>query len=93
MLLGAALVLGFMRKTAYVGGLVLSLMIWSIDEGFGGPYGPGATDIGAAVMYAFLFIGFLIMEKASNYGRYSLDAAIERRWKGWRILSEVMRQE
>ena len=48
--LGFALVIGLLRKTAYLGGIILSLMIWSIDEGFGGPYGLGATDIGAAIM-------------------------------------------
>lgn len=57
------------NQTQYVSGAVLSLMIWSIDEGFGGPYGPGATDIGAATMYVFLFVGFLIMARASNYGQ------------------------
>ena len=33
--LGLALVLGFMRKIAYLGGMVLSLLIWAIPEGFG----------------------------------------------------------
>src|SRR5205807_3726447 len=42
--LGVALVLGLVRKLAYIGGLILSLLIWAIPEGFGGPYGPGSTD-------------------------------------------------
>jgi uncharacterized membrane protein YphA (DoxX/SURF4 family) len=52
--LGLALVLGFMRKYAYVGGIVLSLLIWAVPEGFGGPYGAGtgATDIGTGIIYA-----------------------------------------
>lgn len=29
---GIALILGFLRKPAYVGGILLSLMIWSVDE-------------------------------------------------------------
>ncbi|MGA3021655.1 MAG: DoxX family membrane protein [Thermoplasmata archaeon] len=36
LLLGFALILGFMRKIAYAGGVVLALLIWSIPEGFGG---------------------------------------------------------
>ncbi len=44
------------------GGILLSLMIWSIVEGFGGPYGPGSTDVGAAIMYAFIFVAIIIVE-------------------------------
>ena len=87
--LGFALVIGFLRKTAYLGGVVLSLMIWSIDEGFGGPYGPGATDIGAAIMYAFLFVGIIILERSADYNKYSLDVLIVRSWDAWRHISEL----
>ncbi len=38
------------RLTAVVGG-ILALVIWTTAEGFGGPYGAGATDVGAAIMY------------------------------------------
>jgi hypothetical protein len=48
--LGLALVIGLLRKTVYLGGIILSLMIWSIMEGFGGPYKSGSTDVGAARM-------------------------------------------
>src|SRR5689334_20437726 len=47
--LGLALVLGIFSKLAYVGGLLLSLLIWAVPEGFGGPYGPGSTDIGTGI--------------------------------------------
>ena len=87
--LGFALVIGFLRKTAYLGGIILSLMIWTIDEGFGGPYGPGATDIGAAIMYAFVFVGIIIFERSADYGNYSLDILLVRRWNTWRRISEL----
>lgn len=46
-----ALLLGIAtRLTAVVGG-VLALIIWTTAEGFGGPYGTGATDVGAAIIY------------------------------------------
>jgi hypothetical protein len=60
-------------------------MIWSIVEGFGGPYGPGSTDVGAAIMYAFIFAAFIIVERSSNYSKYSLDALIERKLNGWKL--------
>src|SRR5215831_20176757 len=74
----------------YLGGIILSLMIWSTIEGFGGPYGPGSssTDIGAAIMYAFIFVAIIIVERSSNYSRYSLDALIERKFNGWKHLAE-----
>jgi nitrite reductase (NO-forming) len=86
--LGCALVLGFLRKSAYLCGIMLSLMIWSIVEGFGGPYGPGSTDVGAAIMYAFIFVAIIVVERSSNYNRYSLDVLIERKLNGWKHLAE-----
>jgi hypothetical protein len=87
--LGLALVIGFLRKTVYLCGIVLSLMIWSIVEGFGGPYGPGSTDVGAAIMYAFIFVAIIIVERSSNYSKYSLDALIERELSGRKHLAEL----
>src|SRR5207302_11222747 len=54
--LGFALVFGFVRKLAYTGGILLSLIIWSVPEGFGGPYGPSSTDISTVIIYAFSLI-------------------------------------
>jgi uncharacterized membrane protein YphA (DoxX/SURF4 family) len=86
--LGLALVIGFLRKTAYLGGIILSLMIWAIVEGFGGPYGPGSTDIGTAIMYLFIFAAIIIIERSGDYSRFSLDVFIERKLNDWRHLSE-----
>ena len=58
--IAVALIVGvFTNLTAIVGSL-LSLIIWSTAEGFGGPYGPGSTDIGAAVIYVLVFAGLLL---------------------------------
>ena len=84
--LGSALVIGFLRKSVYLGGIILSLMIWSIVEGFGGPYKSGSTDIGAAIIYALTFATIIIFERSSNYSKYSLDVLIER--NGWKHLAE-----
>jgi len=86
--LGAALVLGFMRKIAYLGGIIFSLFIWAIPEGFGGPYGPGSTDIGTGIIYSFVFLSLLIINTISGPSKYSLDFLIERKYPFWKRLAE-----
>ena len=89
-LLGVALIAGFMRKVAYLGGVVLSLLIWAVPEGFGGPYagGTGGTDVGAGVVYALLFLGLIVISATYGPSRYSLDHLIERRYPPWARLAE-----
>ncbi|HZD12236.1 MAG TPA: hypothetical protein VE177_01790, partial [Candidatus Binatus sp.] len=86
--LGLALVFGFMRKIAYLGGLVFSLLIWSVPEGFGGPYVPGSTDIGTGVVYAFVFLSLIIINALAGPSKYSLDYFLERRFPSWRRVGE-----
>ncbi len=85
---GLFLVIGFMRKTVHVGGIAFSLMIWAVDEGFGGPYGPGSTDIGAVVMYAVIFVALMVVDSFAVPGRDSVNLWIERRLPSWRHLAE-----
>lgn len=54
--LAMALIFGILSNLAYLGGAVLAFVIWSTAEGFGGPYVVGSTDIGAAVIYIFVFV-------------------------------------
>ena len=84
-----ALVLGFARKVAYGGGAVLSLFIWAVPEGFGGPYGPSSTDIGTGIIYAFAFLLLMIVNASYGPSRFSLDRLIERRWPGWARIAEI----
>lgn len=88
--LGLALLLGFARKIAYLGGVVLALLIWAVPEGFGGPYqsGAGGTDIGTGVIYAIAFLGLIVINATYGPSRYSLDAFIERRFPAWARLAE-----
>ncbi|MCC4247242.1 hypothetical protein [Stappia indica] len=53
--LAVALILGLFSNLSYIGGALLAFVIWSTAEGFGGPYGAGSTDIGAAVIYILVF--------------------------------------
>ena len=69
--LALLLILGLFSNLSYVIGALLSLGIWAIPEGFGGPYQPGqSTDIGTALPYALLF-GVLFVASAGRY--YALD--------------------
>ncbi len=87
--LGLSLILGIGRKVGYTGGFFLSLLIWSVPEGFGGPYGPGSTDIGTGIIYAFVFLFLMILNAAFGPSEFSLDAVIERRWPGWCRIAEL----
>lgn len=87
--LAFALVAGFIRKVAYTCGFFLSLVIWSVPEGFGGPYGPSSTDIGTGIIYAFVFLLLLIVNATFGSSRISLDYLIERSWPGWKRLAEI----
>jgi uncharacterized membrane protein YphA (DoxX/SURF4 family) len=63
-----ALVLGvFMNLTSLVG-VLLTVVIWSTAEGFGGPYKAGSTDIGAAIIYALVFAGLFLSSAGLYYG-------------------------
>lgn len=63
-----ALILGaFTNLTALVG-ILLSVVIWSTAEGFGGPYAAGSTDIGAAIIYVLVFAGLFLGSAGLYYG-------------------------
>lgn len=87
-ILGLTLVFGLMRKLSYLSGILLSLLIYTVDEGFGGPYGPGSTDIGAAIVYVFVYVALIALESTAVSNRLTLDSMIERRNKVWRRISE-----
>ncbi len=87
--LAFALVFGFLRKIAYGGGILLSLVIWAVPEGFGGPYGPSSTDVGTGIVYAIAFLFLMIINATYGPSRYSLDRSIERRWPTWTRLAEI----
>jgi len=87
-LLGLALIFGFMKKLAYSLGMLLSLLIWSVPEGFGGPYGPSSTDIGTGIMYAVVFVALILINAEFGPSRYALDTWIEKRIKWWHKIAE-----
>lgn len=92
-LLGLALLLGFLRKITYSAGAVLSLLIWAIPEGFGGPYqsGAGGTDVGVGLAYAIGFLGLIVINASLGPSRWSLDHLIEHRFPSWGKVAEFRR--
>ncbi len=86
--IAAGLILGLLRKMTYLVGVFLSLVIWAIPEGLGGPYGPGSTDIGTGVIYSFVFLLFILISVSYGPSKYSLDRWIEKRIKWWKKLAE-----
>ena len=52
--------------TPYLRGIPLCLVIWSTAEGLGGLYVAGSTDIGAAIIYVFVFI-LLFLTRSGLY--------------------------
>ncbi len=86
-LIALGLIVGLARRVDYVAGFVLSLLIWATAEGFGGPYTAGSTDIGAAIIYAFVFAGLYGLDELAGSARFALDPRIEQRWPAWRLLA------
>lgn len=88
--LGFALILGFMRKIAYLGGVVYSMFLWTVPEGFGFSYlgGPTQTNIGVGIVYAIAFLLLVALDAAHRDNYYTLDLWIENRMKWWRKLAE-----
>jgi len=84
--LALALLTGFARKFTYSLGILYGMFVWSVAEGFGGPYKPGTTtDVGAAIIYSLLFGALLLVDA----GRLSVDALIEKRHRAWRSIAEL----
>ena len=81
------LLLGLARRLDYAAGFLMSVLIWTTAEGFGGPYTAGSTDVGSAIIYAFVFAGLYGLDELAGAARFSLDPRIERRWKAWRRLA------
>ncbi len=86
--LALVLLLGLARRLGYSAGIVYTLLIWAVGEGFGGPYHSGATDIGTGIVYALLFVTLLTFAPPARRERLSVDRYLESRLTWWRFLAE-----
>jgi uncharacterized membrane protein YphA (DoxX/SURF4 family) len=88
--LGIALILGVARRPVYIAGGVYALMVWAVGEGFGGPYALGtSTDVGAALIYVFVFAGLWMLDPRGVAPRWSLDRVITQARPGWMRVAEL----
>ena len=62
------LLFGLFSNLTNIIGLLLSVVIWTTAEGFGGPYVAGSADIGAAIIYALVFVGLFLANAGMYYG-------------------------
>lgn len=88
-LVALAVILGFARKVSYITAAAFSVVIWAAAEGFGGPYGSGASDIGTAIIYALVFMCLLTLAAYTGTDRYSVDYYLEQKISWWHKVAEV----
>jgi uncharacterized membrane protein YphA (DoxX/SURF4 family) len=86
--LAVVLIFGVARRLGYTLGVIYSLLIWAVGEGFGGPYEAGATDVGAGIVYALLFGVLLVFAPPARRERLGLDHLLVARWRWWRKIAE-----
>ena len=83
--LAVFLIFGILTNLACVVGFLYSIGVWSVAEGFGGPYKPGqSTDVGTALPYAIIFL-VLLGIAAGRY--YSVDQWLTPRLGRFNILA------
>ena len=87
--IGFCLFTGFLRRPVYLLGLALSIFLWTVPQGFGGPYGPGSTDMGTGILYATIFLALLHLDSVSGPPRFTLDMVMGRRWPAWQRLVQA----
>ena len=75
------LLFGALSKLTCLVGILLSLSIWSTAHGFGGPYGPGSTDIGVSIIYVLVFMGLFLGNAGLTLGIDRYLASALGRWK------------
>ena len=83
-LVAIGLIFGIFSNLTAFGGIILSLVIWSTAEGFGGPYQPGSTDIGSAIIYVLVFGGLFLSNAGLVWG---FDRQISRSLGNWGFLA------
>ena len=86
-LIAIALLFGIARQITYLAAAIFSLMIWSVPEGFGGPYSATSTDIGTGIIYAVVFFSLYGLERMATPPRWALDNYISKRVPWWAVVA------
>ncbi len=80
LMIALLLITGSLSNMTTICGIVLSLMIWSTAEGFGGPYSPVSTDIGAAIIYVPVFFSLFLVSSGLAFGLDSQLTPLLGKW-------------
>ncbi|HEX7974184.1 MAG TPA: DoxX family protein [Anaerolineales bacterium] len=80
-LVALGLIFGVFSNLTNIGGALLTLVIWSTAEGFGGPYVPGSADIGSAIIYTLVFAALFLANAGSVVGLDPLLAPVLGRFR------------
>jgi nitrite reductase (NO-forming) len=86
-LIALALILGIARRTTYLAAAVFSLLIWSVAEGFGGPYSATSTDIGTGIIYSVVFFSLYGLDRMATRSSWSLDNYIVKSLPWWALIA------
>lgn len=78
------LLLGLLSNLTNIVGILLSIIIWATAEGFGGPYTPGSTDIGSAIIYVLVFVSLFLTSAGLYYG---VDRWVDQLLEQWSFLA------
>ena len=88
-LIAALLILGLGRRPLYVFGALFSFLLWSVPESFGHVWILGQTDPGTSIIYVFVYMSLLWLDRGSAGGGLSLDRWLEPHWRQWRCIAEL----
>lgn len=86
-LIAIALLTGLARRTTYLSAAVFSLLIWSVAEGFGGPYTSTSTDVGAGIIYAIVFFSLYGLDRLAVFPSWSIDNYIIKKLPWWSFVA------
>lgn len=89
--LAIGLIFGLLSNLAILGGVLLTLVIWTTAEGFGGPYVAGSTDIGTAIIYVFVFVSLFLSQAGLHFGVDRRLTPMLGRW-GWLAAGPLRRR-
>jgi thiosulfate dehydrogenase [quinone] large subunit len=86
-LIALTLIFGVARRITYLLATLFSLLIWSVAEGFGGPYSATSTDIGTGIIYAIVFLSLYGLERLAVRSSWSIDNYLVKQIPWWSIIA------
>jgi len=86
-LVAVSLLFGLARRSSYLLGGVMAFLIWGVGEAFGGPYVSGSTDVGAGIIYCFVF-AMLFVADGVIQPSWALDNILSKKISWWSKIAD-----